>query len=60
VDTHSSWKTLKDIELKNERKEERDRQAEERKKEKDRELQITLFWKPHLRNVSLFREAKQE
>jgi hypothetical protein len=51
---------MKDVELKNERKEEQDRQAEEKKKEKDRELQITLFWKPHLRNVPLFREAQQE
>ena len=57
VDTHALHVTLKEVEEKKGRKEERERQEDQRVKEKGRELQITLLWKPHMGNVALFREA---
>lgn len=60
VDGHASHVTVKEIEEKKGRKEERERQEEQKAKEKDRELQITLLWKPHMGNVAFFKSAGKE
>lgn len=60
VDGHSNHVTVKDVEEKKGRKEERERQEEQKAKEKGRELQIVLLWKPHMGNVPFFRETGRE
>ena len=51
---------MKDVEKKEERKEEQERKEQQKAKEKGRELQIVLLWKPHMGNVSFFKEAGKE
>ena len=60
INEHSNHVTVKDIEEKRVRKEERERQEEQKVKEKERELQITLLWRPHMGNVPFFREVGRE
>lgn len=60
IDGHFNHVTVKEIEEKKGKKVEQERQEEQKAKEKGRELQITLFWKPHMGNVAFFRTAGRE
>lgn len=60
VEAHASHITVKEVEEKKEKQEDRERREEQKAKEKERELQITLFWKPHMGNVAFFKEAGKE
>ena len=60
VNEHPNHETVKAVEEKKGRREERERQVEQKAKDKERELQITLLWKPHMGNVPFFRENGRE
>lgn len=60
VHEHPNHETVKAVEEKKGRREERERQVEQKAKDKERELQITLLWKPHMGNVPFFRENGRE
>lgn len=60
VEGHVAYRTIKDIETRKERKEEREREVEEKKRDKDRELQVTLLWKPHVGSAVWFKAAGKE
>lgn len=52
--THQCYETLRDLNIKWEKREEK----EEAEKNKDKEMQITEKWKPHQQTIRFFEETK--